>query len=139
MDFGAIVDGWHSDMTRTVAVGDPGEEQRRVYAAVLAAQEACLSVLREGLLCREGRRRPPCHRGGGLRGVFRPCHRPRRGVQIHEEPRLAPAAGEETLRAGTVVTVEPGIYLPGRFGVRIEDMAFITPEGCEDLTASPRN
>ena len=54
MDFGAIVDGWHSDMTRTVAVGDPGEEQRRVYAAVLAAQEACLSVLREGLLCREG-------------------------------------------------------------------------------------
>lgn len=139
MDFGAIVDGWHSDMTRTVAVGDPGEEQRRVYAAVLAAQEACLSVLREGLLCREGdaaARRVIEEAGYGEYFGHATGHGV--GVQIHEEPRLAPAAGEETLRAGTVVTVEPGIYLPGRFGVRIEDMAFITPEGCENLTASPK-
>ena len=60
------------------------------------------------------------------------------GVEIHEQPRLSAAAGDAVLQEGTVVTVEPGIYLPGRFGVRIEDMAVITANGCDDLTRSPR-
>ena len=137
MDFGAVVDGWHSDMTRTVAVGAPNEEQRRVYDTVLQAHRACLAVLREGLSCREGdaaARRIIEEAGYG--DCFGHATGHGVGVQIHEEPRLSPSAREETLRAGTVVTVEPGIYLPGRFGVRIEDMAYITPGGCEDLTAS---
>jgi Xaa-Pro aminopeptidase len=61
------------------------------------------------------------------------------GVEIHEAPRLSPTAGDETLQVGSVVTVEPGIYLPGRFGVRIEDMVCITQNGCENLTASPKS
>lgn len=60
------------------------------------------------------------------------------GVEIHEEPRLSPNAGDALLPIGSVVTVEPGIYLPGQFGVRIEDMALITPDGCENLTAAPK-
>lgn len=140
MDFGAVVDGWHSDMTRTVAVGEADEEKRRVYDTVLRAQCAALAVLREGLPCREGDAAAreiiaaagygDCFGHGTGHGV---------GMEIHEAPRLSPSAGEETLRAGSVVTVEPGIYLPGRFGVRIEDMALITAEGCENLTHADKN
>ena len=139
MDFGARVDGWHSDMTRTVAVGRVSDEQRRVYDTVLAAQRASLSVLRAGLSCVEGdaaARRVieqagcgDCFGHGTGHGV---------GVEIHELPRLSPSAGDAVLAAGQVVTVEPGIYLPGRFGVRIEDMVCITENGCDDLTHAPK-
>lgn len=135
MDFGAVVDGWHSDMTRTVAVGRVGEEQRRVYDTVLQAQLAALEVLKAGLSCVQGDAAArdviaaagygDCFGHGTGHGV---------GVEIHEEPRLSPSAGEQVLRSGSVVTVEPGIYLPGRFGVRIEDMVYITETGCENLT-----
>ena len=139
MDFGARVDGWHSDMTRTVAVGSCSEEQRRVYDTVLRAQLAALSVLRAGLPCAEGDAAARnVIRAAGYGDCFGHATGHGVGVEIHEEPRLSPRAGDEILRAGTVVTVEPGIYLPGRFGVRIEDMASITEEGCENLTKSPK-
>lgn len=135
MDFGAMVDGWHSDMTRTVAVGRVSEEQRRVYDTVLRAQLAALEVLKAGLPCVQGDAAArdiiaaagygDCFGHGTGHGV---------GVEIHEEPRLSPSAGDQVLRPGSVVTVEPGIYLPGRFGVRIEDMVYITETGCENLT-----
>mgnify|MGYP002406609692 FL=1 len=140
MDFGAMVDGWCSDMTRTIAVGCCSEEQRHVYHTVLDAQEAALSVLRGGLSCVQGDAAArdiisaagfgECFGHGTGHGV---------GVEIHEAPRLSPTAGDETLQVGSVVTVEPGIYLPGRFGVRIEDMVCITQNGCENLTASPKS
>lgn len=139
MDFGAVVDGWHSDMTRTVAVGRVGEEERRVYDTVLRAQKAALGVLRAGLSCVEGdaaARRVIEEAGYG--DCFGHSTGHGVGVEIHEGPRLSPAAGEELLSAGSVVTVEPGIYLPGRFGVRIEDMAAITESGIENLTGSPK-
>ncbi|MCI9414868.1 MAG: aminopeptidase P family protein [Clostridiales bacterium] len=143
MDFGAVVDGWHSDMTRTVALAAPGggiaEEQRRVYDTVLRAQEAALSVLRAGLPCVEGdaaARR--VIEAAGYGEYFGHATGHGVGVEIHEQPRLSAAAGDAVLQEGTVVTVEPGIYLPGRFGVRIEDMAVITANGCDDLTRSPR-
>ena len=139
MDFGARVDGWHSDMTRTVAVGSCSDEQRRVYDTVLRAQRAALSVLRAGLRCAQGdaaARDVIAQAGYGEHFGHATGHGV--GVEIHEEPRLSPRSGGETLRAGSVVTVEPGIYLPGRFGVRIEDMASITETGCENLTKSPK-
>lgn len=139
MDFGARVDGWHSDMTRTVAVGSCSPEQRRVYDTVLEAQRAALSILRAGLRCVDGDAAArSVIEAAGYGGCFGHATGHGVGVEIHEEPRLSPRSGEEVLQAGSVVTVEPGIYLPGRFGVRIEDMASITEDGCENLTKSPK-
>lgn len=139
MDFGAVVDGWHSDMTRTVAVGAVSDEQRDVYGIVLRAQEAALAVLRAGLPCEAGdaAARDIIDRAG-FGDAFGHSTGHGVGVEIHEAPHLSPSAGEQVLAAGSVVTVEPGIYLPGRFGVRIEDMALITGDGSENLTASPK-
>lgn len=139
MDFGAVVDGYHSDMTRTVALGEVTDEQRYLYNTVLRAQEASLKTLRAGVTCVEGdaaARRVieaagygDCFGHGTGHGV---------GLEIHERPRLSPRAGETVLRAGQVVTVEPGIYLAGRCGVRIEDMVCITEDGCRNLTRATK-
>lgn len=139
MDFGAVVDGWHSDMTRTIAIGKCSEEQRQVYQTVWLAQQAALGVLKSGLSCVAGdaaARDVIAQAGYGDYFGHGTGHGV--GIEIHEEPRLSPAAGKDALRAGSVVTVEPGIYLPGRFGVRIEDMVSITAGGCENLTKSPK-
>lgn len=137
MDFGAVVEGCHSDMTRTVAVGSVSEKQRSIYNIVLKAKNACLAGLKEGItgkeadaiardiIAAEGYGRYFGHGTG--HGV---------GYEIHEKPNLSPR-NEKLLKRGEIVTVEPGIYLPGEFGVRIEDMAFITPDGCENLTNAP--
>lgn len=140
MDFGAVVDGWHSDMTRTVAVGHADEEQRRVYEVVLEAQLRALRTLRAGLPCVEG---DAAARGVIAAAGYGECfgHSTGHGVglEIHEQPRLSPSAGGQVLRAGQVVTVEPGIYLPGKWGVRIEDLVVVTQDGCENLTRSPKS
>lgn len=139
MDFGAVVDGYLSDMTRTVALGAVGEEQRTVYETVLRAQRTALVALRDGVSCVEGdaaARRVIEQAGYGDHFGHGTGHGV--GVEIHEEPRLSPRAGNAVLRAGQVVTVEPGIYLPGRFGVRIEDMVVITADGCRNLTNAPK-
>lgn len=139
MDFGAVVDGWHSDMTRTVAVGQASDEQRLIYDTVLHAQRAALAALCEGLSCQEGDAAArDIIAAAGYGEAFGHSTGHGVGVEIHEAPNLSPSVSEERLKAGSVVTVEPGIYLPGRFGVRIEDMALITPDGCQDLTASPK-
>ncbi|MBR2338409.1 MAG: aminopeptidase P family protein [Clostridia bacterium] len=139
MDFGAVVDGYHSDMTRTVVLGCVTEEQRFIYDTVLKAQQASLSVLKAGLPCLQGdaaARDIIAAAGYGDRFGHGTGHGV--GVQIHEGPRLSPAAGDVILQAGNVVTVEPGIYLEGRYGVRIEDMALITEDGCRNLTHCPK-
>ncbi len=139
MDFGAVVDGYHSDMTRTVALGKVSGEQRTVYHIVLAAQQAALSAVRAGLPCVEGdaaARRVIEQAGYGACFGHSTGHGV--GVQIHESPRLSPRADGERLRAGQLVTVEPGIYVAGRFGVRIEDMVLITEDGCRNLTHTPK-
>ncbi len=139
LDFGAVVNGYHSDMTRTVALGFASDEQKQVYNTVLKAQQASLSMLKAGIPCVQGDAAArdiiaaagygDCFGHGTGHGV---------GVQIHESPNLSPRAGERVLTAGNVVTVEPGIYLEGRFGVRIEDMVVITEDGCRNLTRSPK-
>lgn len=134
MDFGAVVDGYHSDMTRTVCVGQPTEEMRHVYDTVLRAQEAALAEAKAGIsghvldLCarsiieKEGYGE---HFGHSLgHGV---------GMEIHEFPVAFPKQ-EKIIAAGSIVTIEPGIYLPGKFGVRIEDFVHIHENNCENLT-----
>jgi Xaa-Pro aminopeptidase len=135
IDWGAYLDGYCSDCTRTYATGPIGEEARSVYGLVLEAQEAALAAVRAGIGGREvdavarsiiedaGHAE---HFGHGVgHGV---------GLEIHESPRLSRTAGDEPLRAGNVVTVEPGVYVPGRVGVRIEDLLVVTDKASERLT-----
>lgn len=133
MDFGAVVDGYHSDMTRTVAVGTVSERQKEVYNTVLRAQEAVLAALKPGLSCREADKiaRDVITQAGYVE-YFTHSTGHGVGVEIHESPNLSPRS-ESILEIGNVITDEPGIYLPGAFGVRIEDMALITSDGCENL------
>lgn len=139
LDFGAVVDGMHSDMTRTVAVGAVSEKQRRVYATVLEAQSAALSTLREGTDCVEADAAARnVIKAAGYGEFFGHGTGHGVGIEIHEAPNLSPKSTSGKLARGNVVTVEPGIYLPGEFGVRIEDMAYITADGCENLTSAPK-
>lgn len=138
MDFGAVVDGYHSDMTRTVAVGKADSRQRAVYDVVLNAQKAVLAGLRPGLRCADADKLArDVITNAGYGEYFGHSTGHGVGIEIHERPNLAPRA-ESVLTVGNVVTDEPGIYLPGQFGVRIEDMALITPSGCQNLTDCPK-
>ncbi len=139
MDFGAVVDGYHSDMTRTVAVGFVTEEQENVYNTVLKAQQASLDVISAGISCADAdkaARDVIAQAGYGEYFGHGTGHGV--GVEIHELPNLSPRS-TMTLEKGNIVTVEPGIYLPGRFGVRIEDMVFVTEKGCKNLTKSQKS
>lgn len=137
MDTGAMLDGYHSDMTRTVALGQVSDEQKAVYDTVLKAQLAVIEQVKPGMPCNEVdkiardiiEKDYPGTFGHGLgHGV---------GFEIHEWPRFSRL--DKTLcQAGMVVTDEPGIYVPAKYGVRIEDMLLITEEGCRSLTKSPK-
>ena len=134
IDWGARFEGYCSDCTRTVAVGDPGLDAREVYAQVLEAQMAGLAAVRPGADCRDvdtAARDLIDSAGYGERFGHGLGHGV--GLDIHEDPRLSQSA-EGTLEAGNVVTVEPGIYLPGQFGVRIEDLVVVSDDGCQILT-----
>lgn len=139
MDFGAVVDGYHSDMTRTVACGEVSSKQAEVYETVLAAQMKSLESLKAGVSCKAADAAArDIIANAGYGSFFGHGTGHGVGIEIHEQPRLSPKS-DSILLAGDVVTVEPGIYLPDEFGVRIEDMAFITATGCENLTKSPKN
>lgn len=139
LDFGIMLDGYASDMTRTVQVGQGGSvarrtKQRAVFEAVLAAQEAAVAQVRDGVAAGD----VDCAarsvlEGAGLAKWFTHSTGHGLGLEIHEGPRIA-ANQAEPLRTGMVVTVEPGVYLPGEFGVRIEDTVRVTDTGCEILT-----
>ena len=138
IDMGAKLDGYCSDGTRTFASGEPGDEAREVYELVLASQLASLDALRAGIGGAEADAvsREPIeaaghgeHYGHGLgHGV---------GLEVHEAPRLGKTS-EDILRVGDVVTVEPGVYVPGRFGVRIEDLVVVAEEGTRNLSSTPK-
>ena len=139
MDYGAVYNGYHSDMTRTVAVGKITAEQKKVYETVLNAQNACLGMLKAGITGKQGDAAArDIIAAAGYGGFFGHSTGHGVGVEIHEKPNLAPSADKIKLKPGNVVTVEPGIYLPARFGVRIEDMALITETGCINLTHTPK-
>ncbi len=138
MDFGAVYGGYCSDMTRTVAIGTVDDEQKRVYETVRQAQEAAFQTLRAEVSGKAvDRAARAVIEAAGYGEAFGHSLGHSVGLEIHEFPVAAPSA-ETPLPKGTVLTVEPGIYLPERFGVRIEDMVFITEEGYENLTNSPK-
>lgn len=137
-DMGAKLDGYCSDGTRTFAVGEPGERAREVYETVLAAQAAALDAVAAEIggealdaVAREvlGEAGYGERFGHGLgHGV---------GLEVHEAPRVSPRS-EDVLSVGEVVTIEPGVYLPGELGVRIEDLVVVTDSGCRNLSALPK-
>ncbi len=138
MDFGAVYKGYHSDMTRTVAVGSVSPEQKKIYEIVLAAQKSALEILKKGVPCKTAdaaARNIIKEKGYGEYFGHGTGHGV--GIEIHETPNLSPAS-EAVLESGNIVTVEPGIYIPDKFGVRIEDMALITDEGYQNLTCAPK-
>ena len=139
MDFGCVYDGYCSDMTRTVAVGQPTQEMERVYETVLTAQKAGIAAARAGMPGREldaAARKVIEEAGYG--DYFTHSFGHSLGLEIHESPNASPSE-TRPLPVGTVISAEPGIYLPGRFGVRIEDVLVLEEGGCRDITQSPKN
>lgn len=139
MDFGAMVDGYHSDMTRTVVIGKADAEMKRLYDTVLTAQCAAIDAIREG------ERNADMDKvardiiyAAGYEGCFGHSLGHGVGLKIHEAPSVAPSSGERRLTAMEVVTVEPGIYIAGKYGCRIEDMMVVLPGGGRNLTAAPK-
>src|SRR5262249_31721698 len=137
-DFGVILAGYCSDMTRTLHVGEPSRAARSFYRAVLEAQQAALSVVRPGISTGEvdavARK---LLKKSGLAKYFTHSTGHGVGLEIHEAPRVA-AGQKEILEPGMVITIEPGAYLPGKWGVRIEDMVAVTERGCEVLTPTSK-
>lgn len=138
MDFGCLKNGYCSDMTRTVAVGHATEEMKNIYDTVLRAQLAGIAAARPGASGAD------VHNAGakviedaGYGKYFGHGFGHSVGLDIHENPTASPG-NSSPLPAGAVITAEPGIYIPGRFGVRIEDMILLTEGGCENLTKAPK-
>jgi Xaa-Pro aminopeptidase len=138
-DMGAKLDGYCSDGTRTFAVGEPGERGREVYETVRGAQRAALDAVAAGVggealdaVAREA----IAAAGYGERFGHGLGHGV--GLEVHEEPRLSPRS-EDVLVAGEVVTIEPGVYLPGELGVRIEDLVVVGDAGCRNLSGLPKD
>jgi Xaa-Pro aminopeptidase len=137
MDFGAVCKGYLADMTRTVALGHVTEEQRKIYTIVQEARKRAFDMIRPGVKCNlvDAAARDYIY-SQGYRGCFSHGLGHSVGVEVHENPRFNETC-EDLLVPGLVMTVEPGIYLKQRFGVRIEDMIVIREDGYEDLTKSP--
>lgn len=154
LDFGGVYDGYCVDLTRTVTLGPPGDEARRVHQAVAEAQAAAIAVVRPGVrasaIDAAARAALASH---GLGEAFGHGTGHGLGVELHEEPRIAPArrpapgktgrepegaSGDERIDVGMVFTIEPGAYRPGWGGVRIEDDVLVTADGCEVLTTCSR-
>lgn len=138
MDFGCKYGGYCSDMTRTVALGEPTGEMRKVYQTVLEAQLAGIAVTKAGV---PGKSIDAAARkvieDAGYGAYFGHGYGHSLGIEIHESPN-ANTRDETLLPVGAVVSAEPGIYLPGKFGVRIEDVTVLTADGCMVLTKSPK-
>jgi len=138
VDMGAIVDGYCSDCTRTLVDGDPDPVQREVYEIVLAAQQAGLDAVRAGASGRavDAVARAVIDEGGhGERFGHGLGHGV--GIEVHESPRVSKSS-EDDLLAGDVITIEPGVYVPGAFGVRIEDLVVVTDDGHRNLSSYPK-
>jgi Xaa-Pro aminopeptidase len=138
-DFGVILAGYCSDRTRTVHVGQPSRDDRDLYAAVLEAQLAAIDRARPGVSTGEvDEAARSVLRKYKLGKYFTHSTGHGLGLEIHEAPRLA-VGQTQTLEAGMVVTIEPGAYIPGKRGVRIEDVVLITASGCEPLKATEKD
>lgn len=139
MDFGCLYQGYCSDMTRTVVMGKANVKQREIYETVLRAQETALKGIRPGMTGREiDSLARDVIKKAGYGKYFGHSLGHSVGLEIHERPNFSPKE-ETVIRPGMVITVEPGIYIEGFGGVRIEDVVIITENGCENITHSPKN
>src|SRR3974390_2719039 len=134
VDMGAVQDGYCSDMTRMLFLGSPGPKVKRTYRAVLEAQAAAIEAVRPGVstayVDRQARK---VLQGYGLDAAFVHSTGHGLGLEIHERPRIG-KTDKERLEAGMAITIEPGVYLEGFGGIRIEDTVVVTAAGCEILT-----
>jgi len=138
-DFGVILSGYCSDQTRTVGVGAVSEDARRAYEAVKEAQQAAIDAVRPGVAVGEvDAAARKVLRKAGLGRYFTHSTGHGVGLEIHEIPRVADGQGE-ILQPGMVITIEPGVYFPGKWGVRIEDMVAVTADGCEVMTPTGKD
>lgn len=138
-DFGAMIGGYHSDMTRTIVIGKATPDMKKLYQTVYDSQKAVLDVITEGSSCfGMDKIARDIINGAGYEGAFGHSLGHGVGLLIHEAPNLSQTAGDNVLKRGHVVTVEPGIYLEGKYGCRIEDMVYITPGGARNLTECPK-
>lgn len=139
MDFGCVYDGYCSDMTRTVVIGRADDEMKKMYDTVLRAQLAAIDAAHEGMVCADlDKVARDIIDNAGYAGCFGHSLGHGVGLYIHELPRISAGNKDVRLEKGHVFTVEPGIYVKGKYGVRIEDMMFITSCGPEDITKSPK-
>ncbi len=140
LDFGALVDGYHSDMTRTLIIGAPDPKKEELYNAVLYANLDGLKALKPGISTKvvDSVARSTLAAWGGYDKYFGHGLGHGVGLEIHENPTLSQRKSS-ILEEGMIVTIEPGAYISGKYGVRIEDMALITGEGCEVLTKTTKN
>lgn len=138
LDFGATYKGYHSDMTRTVVFGKPTDEMKNIYNAVWGANSDGIKAVKAGI---SGKLVDSVARSTldawGYEEYFTHGLGHGVGLEIHENPSLNSRSGT-TLREGMIVTIEPGIYIPGKYGVRIEDMCVVTSDGCKILTETPK-
>ena len=139
MDFGVLYGGYCSDMTRTVALGYATDEMVKVYETVLAAQKAGIAATKAGVLGREvDAAARKVIEDAGYGKYFGHGYGHSLGLEVHENPTCNPK-GDTPMAVNMVTSAEPGIYLPGKFGVRIEDVVIFTADGCENITHSPKN
>lgn len=137
-DFGVILSGYCSDMTRTIFVGQPSREYRQAYRAVRGAQEAAVAAVKPGATAGEvDSAARKLLKSEGLAKYFTHSTGHGVGLEIHESPRIA-SSRNEILRPGMVIAIEPGVYIPGKYGIRIEDMVLVTEQGREVLTPSSK-
>lgn len=137
MDFGALYDGYHADMTRTICIGPADSEMKKLYNTVLSAQKAALDFLRDGVKCSDADKVARDIIEVDYKGTFGHSLGHGVGLEIHEKPTLS-AKCDKILVPGNVVTVEPGIYIKGKYGCRIEDLVIIKEGEIRNLTKSPK-
>ena len=139
MDFGAVYDGYHSDMTRTVALGYATDEMIRVYDTVYTAAQKAIDAVKAGVKAADVDLQARNHiEKAGYGKYFNHGTGHGVGIEIHEAPTVSFRAGDTLLEEGNIITIEPGIYMPGKFGVRIEDMLEVTADGYVNLTAAEK-
>ncbi len=138
MDFGAVYNGYRSDMTRTVAVGSADEKQKEIYNLVLKAQTEAIKAIKQGQKCNDiDKIARDIIYGAGYEGCFGHGLGHSVGIEIHEAPAFNTRC-QTVLKKGTIMTVEPGIYIENKYGVRIEDMVYVLEDDCLNLTKSPK-
>jgi Xaa-Pro aminopeptidase len=141
LDFGCVLNGYCSDMTRTVAVGDSTDitdEQRRVYDVILAAQSAGIAAVKAGVLGKDVHNAAAVLiSDAGYGDYFGHGFGHGVGLEVHETPNASPR-NDKPLPANAVISAEPGVYLPGKLGVRIEDLVVVRESGAENLTKSTK-